>query len=193
MKSFYETVYLDGLSLKLVGIVLGASLIAIHLIALLKAGSVKSFLKSLPRHRGFGVAILTVDLIWALWLVSTMDMGEFYTARPWLQSFLPLTYVLVILFVDEFLAVRALGALLLLIACPILEAAFLHPEETRLLLPALSYAWILLGMFWVGMPYLMRNQINWFTATSARWTAACSAGTAYGAAILVCALLFWSN
>ena len=192
MTSLYETVYLDGLPLKLVGIVLGALLIGLHLFALIKAGSVQEFLKTLPRNRGLGVIILTIDLIWALWLISTMHMGEFFPARPWLQTCLPLTYVLVILFVDEFLAVRAIGAFLLLLACPVLEAAFLRPEETRLLLPALAYAWIFIGMFWVGMPYLMRDQIAWISKTPGRWSGACIAGAIYGAAILLCAILFWS-
>lgn len=193
MKSFYETVYLDGLPLQQVGIVLGAILIGLHIFALVKAGSVKGFLQKLSRHRGLGVAILTVDLIWALWLISTMHMGEFYPARPWLQTFLPLTYVLVILFVDEFLAVRALGAFLLLLACPILEAAFLQPQLSRLLLPTLCYAWILIGMFWVGMPFLLRDQINWVTKTPGRWSGACIAGASYGVAILLCAILFWGS
>ena len=44
-------------------------------------------------------------------------------------------------YVDEFLAVRALGILLLLLAEPLIEAAFLRPEAGRLLLVALAYAW----------------------------------------------------
>ena len=188
----YETVYLDGLSLKATGIVVGVALIALHVFALLKAESVQQFLRKLPRNRTLGVAILTIDLVWSLWLISTMHMGEFYTARPWLQIIIPLTYVLVILFVEEFLAVRALGALILLVACPILEAAFLRPEISRLLLPTLCYVWILIGMFWVGMPYLMRNQVAWVTKVPQRWSGACIAGAAYGGAILICALAFWS-
>ena len=120
-----------------------------------------------------------------------MDMGEFYPARPWLQTILPLTYVLVILFVDEFLAVRAIGAFLLLLACPFLEAAFLRDPDTRLFIPILAYTWILIGMFWVGMPYLMRDMISWATKTDGRWKGLCIAGILYGAAMLICAILYW--
>ena len=49
-------------------------------------------------------------------------------------------------------------------------------------LPALI---ALFGMFWVGMPYTLRNQITWITATETRWRAAAFAGLAYGA--LLCA------
>ncbi|MEZ5328982.1 MAG: hypothetical protein R3F19_28385 [Verrucomicrobiales bacterium] len=37
---------------------------------------------------------------------------------------------------------------------------------TRLLLPLLAYAWIIIGLFWVGMPYVLRDQIAWVSASS---------------------------
>jgi hypothetical protein len=90
--------------------------------------------------------------------------------------------------VEEFLAVRALGMLLLLAAEPLIEAAFLKPQTSRLLLVVLAYAWVLAGLFWVGMPYLLRDQMAWITRTAARWRAACVAGLAWGVALLICSL-----
>jgi len=60
--------------------------------------------------------------------------------------------------------VRALGALLLLVAGPVLTAAFLQPQASRLLLPILAYAWIIVGMYFIGMPFLMRNWTSWIVA-----------------------------
>ena len=87
---------------------------------------------------------------------------------------------------DEFLAVRALGMLLLLMAEPLLESAFLRPERSRLLLVALAYAWAVKGIFYVGMPYLMRDLILWVTKTRLRWNVMGAAGLAYGVALLIC-------
>ena len=69
----------------------------------------------------------------------------------------------------RFLTARALGILMLLGACLFLVAAFLELPLTRLLLPVVAYVWIVLGMFWVGMPYLLRDQINWLAASELRW------------------------
>ena len=71
---------------------------------------------------------------------------------------------------------------------PILEAAFLQPPESRLLLVVVAYAWVVLGMFWVGMPYLMRDWISWLLRSEARWKILCVAGLAYGVAVLICSL-----
>jgi hypothetical protein len=97
----------------------------------------------------------------------------------------------VIIYVKEFVAVRALGFLMILAAAPILDSAFLQEPQSRLLLVAFSYAIAVKGMFWVGMPYLMRDQIRWVLAEPARYKIGAAAGAIYGAAILVCAILWW--
>jgi hypothetical protein len=53
----------------------------------------------------------------------------------------------------------------------------------------LTYAWIILGMFWIGMPYTLRNQISWVSASEKRWRAAAFAGLAYGALLVTGGLL----
>ena len=91
----------------------------------------------------------------------------------------------------EFVAVRALGFLMILAAAPILESAFLKEPQTRLLIVAFAYVIAVKGMFWVGMPYLMRDQIKWVLAEDKRYRLGMIAGVAYGVAVLVCAIAFW--
>lgn len=180
------------LHLRTAGFLLGIALIAIHAFALLKSDSVRAWLPRFPRSRQAGIVSLTLAAAWAFWLVATMDLGEFDKYRLLGKLVVPLAYFLSLQFVDEFLAVRAAGMLCLLAAEPFLEAAFLHPETSRLLIVTLAYSWIVIGMFWVGMPYLMRDQIAWLTASSARWKIGCLAGIGYGAAILFCAAVFFA-
>ena len=80
---------------------------------------------------------------------------------------------------------------MLLAAGPMLCAAFLQPQLSRLLIPILAYAWIIAGMFFVGMPFLMRDAITWVTANPARWNLASISGIIYGALLLIAALLFY--
>jgi hypothetical protein len=136
--------------------------------------------------------MLTLAAAWAFWLVATMDLGEFDKYRTLGKIIIPLAYFLSLTYVEEFLSVRATGMLALLAAEPFLEAAFLRPEVSRLLIVTLVYVWIVFGMFWVGMPYVMRNQIAWITASVARWKAGCVAGIVYGVAVVACDLLFFA-
>ncbi len=182
---------LYDLPLKETGIVLGIALIIAHLAALFWSSQIKTGLKKLPRSEVAGSILLTLAAVWAFFLVWRMDLGEFQPQRRLLMIIVPILYFGALFFMTEFLAVRALGMLALLAADLLLDAAFLRDPITRLLLPVLAYAWIFFGMFWVGMPYLLRDQINWLTATPLRFRSACVAGLIYGAAVLLCAVFFW--
>ena len=176
------------LSLQLAGVIAGAFLILMSLPGLLKpdlAGVAQRF----PRSRVAGVVLLTVDLIWFVWLLATIDMGEFAAFRKPLLIFFPILYVLTLLFVWEFLAVRALGIFCLLAAEPLLDAAFLRYEASRLLITVFAYLLVVAGLFWVMIPYLLRDQINWSTRSAGRWRLMHGVAFVYGAVILAFAFL----
>jgi hypothetical protein len=177
------------LSLHAVGLIAGTFLALLSLAAIFLP--VRNFLPQFPRSRTAGAALLTVDLIWSFWLLATMEMGEFASFRRPLLIILPIGFILVLKFVDEFLAVRALGILCLLAAEPLLDAAFLRPETSRLLVTVLAYLMIVAGLFWVTMPYLLRDQIHWSTKTAGRWQLLSGLGVILGAAILVCAVVVY--
>src|SRR5437773_11331802 len=133
------------LSLQPAGIIAGVLLVLISLPGLLKpnlAGVAQKF----PRSQIAGVFLLTMCLVWTFWLLSTIQMGEFSAFRRPLLIALPIGYGLVLRFVGVFLAVRALGILCLLAAEPLLDAAFLRYESSRLLVTAFAYLLILGGL-----------------------------------------------
>jgi len=177
--------------LKIVGIVVGLILLGAHLFALAQSASCQKWLKQLPRSREAGTVLVIVAGAWSFYLIKTMDLGEFSSLRGYMLIAIVAGTFLSWRYVEEFLAVRALGMLALLAADPLLEAAFLRPEESRLLLVVLAYVWIILGLFWVGMPWLMRDQIKWLLDSKARFKAAGLGGLVYGVLILGCAAFFW--
>src|SRR5438552_13064839 len=171
------------LSLQTAGIIAGAFLILMSLPGLFKP-DLANVAQRFPRSHIAGVVLLTISLIWTFWLLATIQMGEFAGFRRPLLIALPIGYVLVLRFVEEFLAVRALGILCLLAAEPLLEAAFFRYEASRLFVTVLAYLLILAGLFWVTMPYLLRDQINWSAGSNAPWHTVPGVAAAYGLAIL---------
>ena len=176
-----------SISLHTAGLIAGLALLLLSLAALLSPA--RNFLPQFPRSRVAGAVLLTIDFIWSIWLLVTMEMGEFSGFRRPLLVALPIGFFLVLRFVDEFLAVRALGILCLLAAEPLLNAAFLRPETSRLLVTVLAYLMIVAGLLWVTMPYLLRDQIQWSTKSDGRWRLLSGAGFVLGAAITVCAFV----
>ncbi|MEY2564689.1 MAG: hypothetical protein QOH88_2882 [Verrucomicrobiota bacterium] len=176
------------LSLQAAGFIAGLFLLLVGIPGLLTPDLSRGFCKRLPRSRVAGVVLLTVDFIWSMWLLSHMEMGEFSTFRMPLRIILPIGFLLVLFFVDEFLAVRALGILFLLGAEPLLDAAFFRNESSRLLVTVFAYLLIVAGLIWVTMPYLFRDQINWSARTTTRWRLTHAFALLYGAAIVACAV-----
>jgi hypothetical protein len=197
----YDTLNQSPTGLRTVGIAVGVWLVLSHTFALVKGDLVRDWLKKLPFSTLAGQVMLVIAGLWAFFLfkgldlgviaIPKMDLGEFFHLRPFLMILVPLSVFLVILYCDEFLAARALGCLLLLAAAIPLDAAFLKEPPSRLLLVVVAYAAIIKGLFWVGMPYLLRDQVNWATATAGRWRLLCAGGLVYGVLILVCAILWW--
>jgi len=180
-----------SLSLQTVGIVVGVILLFAHLVALFYAPTVQAWAKGFPRSTEMGAVLLTLAACWAFLLVLQVDLGDFTSYRALFLGIIVAGYFLTLFFVREFLAVRALGMLLLLAAEPLLEAAFMRPLESRLLLTVLAYVWVAAGLFWVGMPYLLRDQIGWLARSPLRWRVAALCGALYGAALCFFAVTRW--
>lgn len=183
------------------GVVLAIWLIGIHALMLAKPALMQDFLKRFPRDQKLGQVILGIGLAWFWLLIApeglgklsalAMDLGEFNGAKKMMRILVPVSLVLVSMSVRDFLAVRALGILGLMVAAPLLGAAFLKDPTSRLLVPIYAYSLLTASLFFVGMPYLFRDAVTWVTAKQSRWTIASGAGLFYGLAVLICAFAFW--
>jgi hypothetical protein len=191
----------ERLPLFTMGIVLAVCLIASHGLMLVRPQQAQAFLKKFPRDAFLGQVLLGIGLAWFWLLIAppglgklsalAMDLGEFNTFKSILRLVVPASLILVTMSVRDFLAVRALGLCGLMAASPLLEAAFLKAPESRLLVPIYAYVMLTASLFFVGMPYLFRDAVQWVTAQSSRFTMFAAAGLLYGVGVLVCALAFW--
>ena len=171
------------LSLHTAGVIAGAFLVVLGVLGLMKPDFAQ-VVKQFPRSRFAGVVLITICLAWTFWLLATIQMGEFSSFRRPLLIALPIGYVLTLFFVDEFLAVRALGILCLLAAEPLLDAAFLRYETSRLLVTVFAYVLIIAGLFWVAIPYVLRDQLNWIARSVFRWRCLHAIELIYGGVLL---------
>lgn len=163
----------------------GLLLILASVWAMVRPTQLQTQLRGLPRSAFAGLLLLLVAAIWAWLLIKTIDLGEFTWARKYVLIFIPIAALLTWKYVDEFLAARALGMVTLLAAEPLLEAAWMRPEIGRLLLVTFAYVGICFAMFWIGMPYTLRDQIAWLTKNEGRWKKAALVGLIYGLALVI--------
>lgn len=189
------------LSLSTAGLVLGLVLTALYGLMVFKPQASMAYAQKLPRNHQAGTYIMGLGMVWFWLLVAppgkgifsalSMDLGEFNGAKPYLMLAVPLFCIGMIMLVREFLFVRGLGLLLLMAAGPLLYAADFETASFRIIIPLVAYAMIIKGLYFVGMPYLFRDGVNWLTANAGRWKAASISGLVLGLVILACSFTVW--
>lgn len=195
----YDALNQSETGLRNVGLAVGAWLALSHAFALAKPAITRDTLKALPFSLITGRVLIGIAGLWTLLLfrgfdplgIPRMDMGEFFYLRPFITALVPVVAILVALYCTEFLSARALGCLILLGSAVALDAAFLKEPQSRLLLVFPVYIAIVKALFWIGMPYLLRDQIDWACASESRWRILAGGGLAYGVVLIIAALLWW--
>lgn len=177
--------------LQLTGLAAAILLLVSHAFGLINPGASIRFARDFPRSRLMGTILLLIATVWSFVLVRNIDLGEFSKLRGIMLVGIVAGALLSWAYVEEFLSVRALGMLLLLAADPLLESAALRSEPSRLILALLAYAWVVAGLFFVGMPFILRDAVQALTADRRIWTSAAVGGFLYGVVLAVAALFWW--
>ncbi len=172
------------LTLEVAVFLVGAFLLLSHLLAVFRADGARSFVDRFPRSSGWGALLFTIAVAWFLAVVVYGDLGEMTEWRPKIVVGSVAAYAIMMRWQPEFLAIRAMGMLALLAANPLLQAAFLRPEVSRLALVGLVYVWITLGLFAIGMPYKFRRVASMLIQDPRLWRMASWSGVVYGAVLI---------
>ncbi|MBU4200121.1 MAG: hypothetical protein KKG09_06690 [Verrucomicrobia bacterium] len=144
-------------ALSVITLVLGALILGWHLVLGLVPKKAGVGLTGFPRNIWAGRILAAVAVVWVAFLVWQADIAWLERYRLLICVLSPVAYVLVIMFVDELLAVRALGGLFLLFPALILDAAFGNSAPSRLVMTVVAYGLVIMGMILVWSPYMFRK------------------------------------
>ena len=175
--------------LAMVSLLLGSTLVLLSVPLLAAPAAARNVLVRFPRNRIAGCVLAAGDLVWAGILLWRMPLGWFDQYKGLLVVLTPVTIVLVWIFMDELLAARSLGGLLVLVPAPILAAARWHGAPLRLVVVIVAYAMAVIGMVLIVSPYKLRQ---WFgrrclvDRSCRTWG---SVGTALGLSVILLGLL----
>ena len=158
------------MKLSLLAILLGAGLGLPQIYAFANpqkfAASVRSFPRSLPA----GIFLMLLGTGWFLWNVNGEPISDFSSFKPYMMSGFAAVGILACFFVQDFLAVRGLAVLFLLLAKTMVDTGRVHLGESHwvLVIQAWAYVLIFAGIWFTVTPWKMRDFLNWMTATDAR-------------------------
>lgn len=166
------------------GSVIGAGCLP-HVVA---PSAARESIMRFPRSRIAGVLLSTIGLLWAGWLLFHTPLGRFDQLKPLLYVLVPITIVLTIFFMDELLAARALGGVLILIPAPILALARWHASAGRLVIVGLMYVFVVAGVVLVISPYYFRKAAGFCLRDDARSRVSGVLGVVLGVVVILLGL-----
>ena len=133
--------------------------------------AISSTARSLPRSNRAAWLFFGISAAWFLWRLSSLgesDLIFFKTPQPVMIAFGVLA-VLSFIFTPDFLAVRGLSILMLLVAEPLLYAAYMeysHPQ--RLFMVTAVYVGLALAIYLAAAPYRLRDFFEWLFLRASR-------------------------
>jgi uncharacterized protein YjeT (DUF2065 family) len=172
-----------------IALVMASVLLALSLPFAAAPDRAVAFLARFPRSRIAGGVLAAVSLFCAATVVYNAELGKFNSLKPGLMFLAVVAFFLVFFLMDELLAPRALGGLLLLCATPILNAARWHESAMRLVPVVIAYIVVLAGLFLVLNPYLFRKTVERIGVSQSRWRAIGGGGIAVSVILTALALL----
>lgn len=183
-------------ALKTLALALGGGGVVGGLWALRFPQQVQGLLRSVPRHVWLGRLLILVDVVWAIWFLNQMELGEWnwlkappsYPKRWGYYGVVILGYLYIVLLLDDYIGARGLGIFMILLAKPVLAICFLRDETSRLVLTTLAYVWVVAGLCFFCAPHWLRDWIGWWSATERRWGLGCRAKIAFGCVLLALAI-----
>ena len=168
--------------------IVGAAIIAGRLPGIVVPDKFSAHARKFSRSVLWGRILMGVCALWAGVIMYNAATDDWAWARPLIVIGVPVAYWLVIQFADQFLALRALAALVLLIAKVVLDAADLSDLPLRLIVTVLAYLWVCVAIWMASAPHQVRDVIGYETANTFRCRVSCFLGALVGVLLVVLGL-----
>lgn len=158
------------MKLSLLTILLGLGMGLPQVYGLAKPAQLAAAARKFPRNLAAGVVLMLLGTAWFVWNVNQEPIADFSAFKPYMIAGFIAVGVGSCLFVQDFLAVRGLAVLLLLLAKLMVDTGRPHLGESPFVevIQTWAYMFVLAGIWFTIAPWRLRDILNWATATEAR-------------------------
>lgn len=175
------------MKLSLLSILLGLGVAAPQVYGLTRPAEFKAAVRRFPRHVPTGVFLMLIGTAWFLYNVWIEPIEDFARFKPHMLVGFAAVGIGSCFFVQDFLAVRGLAVVLLLLAKLMVDTGRPHLGESPwvLLIQAWAYVFVAAGIWFTVSPWRLRDLLNWATATEQRVKIGSSIRLAFALLVMV--------
>jgi hypothetical protein len=158
------------MKLSLLSILLGAGMSVPQIYGLANPQKFAVSVRKFPRNLPVGVFLMLLGTAWFLWNVNSEPIADFSALKPYMLGAFGAIGILSCIFIQDFLAVRGLAIVALLLGKLMVDTGRPHLGQTPwvLVIQLWAYALIIAGIWFTVAPWRLRDFLNWSTANETR-------------------------
>jgi hypothetical protein len=156
------------MTLSTLAIIIGAVYSALQLFALFKPKAFTRAARAFPRNETAGFILMGLGTVWFLYNLNAEAIADFAAYKKWMLTGFGALGLLSCIYVRDYLAVRGLSVVMLLLAWVTLNHTRWADSNWRLVLVVWAYTWVIAGMWWTVSPFRLRDILTWLTANEQR-------------------------
>ena len=170
------------INLSLLSIILGLGMGLPQIYGLVNPNGFGAAVRRFPRSLPWGCALMLLGTAWFLLNLSHESISDFAAYKNVLFLGFAAVGIGSCIFVQDFLAVRGLAVVLLLLAKLMVDTGRPHLAQTPLVLIIQTWAYLLVvaGIWLTVSPWRLRDFLHWGTATEQRIKIGCSIRLIFG-------------
>ena len=173
------------MKLSMLSILLGLGLGSMQAYGLMKPAAFAAAARKFPRSLPWGYALMLLGTVWFLWCLDQEAASDFLAYKQYLFVGFACVGVGTCFFVKDFLAVRGLAVVFMLLAKLMVDTARWVDTEWRLVIVVWAYVLVLAGIWFTVSPWRLRDLLAWATASEKRVKIGCAVRLAFAALVVI--------
>jgi predicted DNA-binding transcriptional regulator AlpA len=178
------------LKLSTLSILIGLGMGLPQIYGLVKPKEFAVSVRKFPRNVPIGIGLMLLATAWFIWILSQEAVSDFANYQSTLCVLFAAVGVGTCVYVQDFIAVRGLAVVLLLVAKLMADSGRPMLEKTHwtLVIQTWAYVLVIAGIWLTLSPWRLRDLLNWATANEKRVRIGSAIRLAFGLFVAVLGL-----
>jgi len=176
------------MKLSTLSILMGLGMGLPQVYGLMNPAKFREGVRKFPRSETWGYALMLLGTSWFLWNLNAENISDFAAYKRLMLIGFAAVGVATCIYVRDFLAVRGLAIVFLLLAKLMVDTARWADTGWRLVIVTWAYVLVVAGMWFTISPWRLRDLLDWATATDTRVRVGSGIRLAFGLFVAVLGL-----
>jgi hypothetical protein len=156
------------IKLSVLAVIMGLGMAIPQIYGLMKPAAFAARVRKFPRSLPAGIILMLLGTGWFVYYLSMESISDFANYKQLLLGGFAAVGIASCIFVQDFLAVRGLAVVFLVLAKLMVDTERWNPSEWRLVIAVWAYLLVIAGMWFTVYPWHLRDLLKWATANEKR-------------------------